>query len=75
MVNTEELILLDENYYISKKRFDEATEMIKNHREGISLGEFRDKLNTSRKSALLLLDYMDSRGITYKSGDLRYINM
>jgi selenocysteine-specific elongation factor len=75
MVNTGELILLDENYYISKDRFDEAKELFKNQKEGISLGEFRDKLNTSRKSALLLLEYMDSKGITYKSGELRYINM
>ena len=75
LVNTGELIILADNYYIHKENYNKSLEIIKSHKSGISLSEFRDKLNTSRKSALLILDYMDSKGITYKVEDLRFINM
>ena len=37
----------------------------------ISVAEFRDLFNTSRKYALGFLEYLDSIGITIRNGDTR----
>ena len=39
----------------------------------VSLADFRDALNTSRKYALSILEYWDRRGITRMSGDARVL--
>jgi selenocysteine-specific elongation factor len=40
-------------------------------RESMTAAEFRDLLGTSRKYAVPLLEWLDARGITVRSGDLR----
>lgn len=40
-------------------------------REGFQLAAFRDRLGTSRKFALVFLEYFDSLGITIRKGDVR----
>ena len=37
----------------------------------LSVGELRDMLNTSRKTAVPLLEYLDTNKYTYRNGDLR----
>jgi len=37
----------------------------------ITVAQFRDKFQTSRKYALGLLEYLDSIGITFRDGDFR----
>lgn len=39
----------------------------------VSLGEFRDAIETSRKYAVALLEYWDRKGITKKVGDARVL--
>jgi selenocysteine-specific elongation factor len=39
----------------------------------ISLAELRDQVNTSRKYALPLLEYLDDLGITLRKGDIRVL--
>ena len=38
-----------------------------------SAGEFRDKVGTSRKYAIPLLEYFDSKGVTVRVGDVRKV--
>jgi selenocysteine-specific elongation factor len=40
----------------------------------ISLGEFRDRVGTSRKFALPILTYCDNRKLTQRTGDLRKLD-
>jgi selenocysteine-specific elongation factor len=40
-------------------------------RDGMTAAEFRDLLGTSRKYAVPLLEWLDARGVTVRSGDLR----
>jgi selenocysteine-specific elongation factor len=39
----------------------------------ITLAELRDMVQTSRKYALPLLEYMDNMGITLRKGDIRVL--
>ncbi|MBK5252942.1 MAG: selenocysteine-specific translation elongation factor [Peptostreptococcaceae bacterium] len=68
------LIRLGNDLYISKSNFDKAIDLFRklSQKGGVSLGDFRDELNTSRKNALLILDAFDAKNITYKVENLRY---
>jgi selenocysteine-specific elongation factor len=39
----------------------------------ISVGDVRDMFNTSRKYALVLMDYLDQQRITRRVGDVRVL--
>ena len=68
------LIKLSNEYYIHKKFFDEAVEATNKFFETsdkMQMKDLRDILKTSRKYAILLIDYMDSRRITKLKGDYR----
>ncbi len=41
-------------------------------KEGISVSVFRERLGTSRKYALPVLEWLDGRGVTRRQGDLRF---
>ncbi|MBI4260903.1 MAG: SelB C-terminal domain-containing protein, partial [Actinobacteria bacterium] len=41
--------------------------------EGITVSAFRERLGTSRRYALPLLEYFDQRGVTRRRGDLRVL--
>ena len=41
--------------------------------DGFTVGEFRDALGVSRKHAVPLAEWLDSRGITRREGDRRVI--
>ena len=51
----------------------DALYQIFSEKKEMTLGEFRDALEISRKYALALLEYWDSNGITRKVGDLRVL--
>ena len=40
--------------------------------EGITVSAFREALGTTRKYAMPILEWFDQRGITRRSGDLRF---
>jgi selenocysteine-specific elongation factor len=40
---------------------------------GLTVSSFREALGTSRKYALPILEYFDSRGITRRQGDVRVL--
>ena len=45
--------------------------MLKKKPEGITVGEIREELQTTRKYVLPLLNYLDNLGITVRRGDIR----
>ncbi|MFZ5352922.1 MAG: selenocysteine-specific translation elongation factor [Bacillota bacterium] len=74
MVDMEALIKVDEEIYFSKEAYSEAVEIVKqqvNTNGSITLAQFRDALNTSRKYAMALLDDFDQNKITKRVGDER----
>lgn len=77
LVNNGEIVKLNEDIYIEKNAYDKALEILKNHlsnNPNITIGEYRDLLNTNRKVAIALLEYFDKIKITKRVGDYRIIN-
>lgn len=76
LISTGELIKINENIYLSRNNYIDAqnilVEYLKKHGE-ITLGTYRDLLNTSRKYAVAILEYFDSIKITKKIGDVRVL--
>lgn len=71
-----QIIKLNPAAYIDKEAFDKVLAdlraYIEQHGE-ISLGEFRDMCQTSRKYAVQLLEYMDKKKITKMVGEKRVL--
>jgi selenocysteine-specific elongation factor len=70
------LIRLSYQYYMHRVHFDEAMKRFRNHmgqNKGITLAEFRDILGTSRKYAMLILEYLDEQKITALTDDVRVL--
>ncbi len=65
------LIKLSDDYYIHKEYFDKAIALTKKFFETndkLAMTDLRDMLETSRKYAILIIDYMDKRHITELRG-------
>ncbi len=63
-------------YYMHSSHWDEAMRRFREHidKNGrITLAEYRDLLNTSRKYAVLVLEYLDQQKITAMEGDARIL--
>lgn len=75
-LNDSSLIRLDADTVISIDHYQEAigkiSTFINEHGE-ITLGEFRDMLNTSRKHAMSILDYLDKNKVTKRVGEVRVL--
>lgn len=69
-----EVFQLDRITYLHMGVYNEAIEKVKAHIEAngqITLAEFRDLMDTSRKYALLFLDHLDNIGLTKRVEDYR----
>lgn len=78
LLNDGILVKLDERYLVDGAQIPFAMEKLRllaEHKEGgeITLGEYRDRLKSSRKVALAFLEYFDRSGVTEKIGDSRFI--
>jgi len=72
--NQGELVFVDETLVFHKTALDEIQEKIKaffENKPEISVGEFKEMTDTTRKHAIPLLSYFDSNGITERDGDVR----
>lgn len=72
------LIKIDERYYLHedalKFSYERLVNMIDHVRDGaVTLGDYRDRIKSSRKVALAILEYFDRMGVTVKKGDARYL--
>ncbi|NLY44590.1 MAG: selenocysteine-specific translation elongation factor [Tissierella sp.] len=76
LLNTKELIRLDEEIYIQKDLYNKAISKLKDYiteNGSITVAEFRDLLNTNRKIALILLESFDQQGITKREENKRIL--
>lgn len=68
------LIKINNNAYIYREFFDSIVENLRKYfksNKELTLAQFRDMYSTSRKYALLVLEFCDYRGYTKKTGDVR----
>ena len=76
MCNDGILNRLNHSYYISRGSLEKAKYILQNilnEKGRVALAEYRDALNTSRKYAVLILEYFDKTGITEMAGDYRVL--
>jgi selenocysteine-specific elongation factor len=76
LVETGELIALDDRHYVSAKAIAETKEVLRRLAalpEGITVGGLRNATGASRRIILPLLEYFDAQGITRRSGESRVL--
>jgi len=74
LINSGEVIKLNEDIYLYCETIEKAIMLLKEYlRENsfITVAQYRDILNTNRKTALALLEYFDYLKITKRDGDKR----
>ena len=67
-------IRINDSLYLSATSYNNMMSLLKtffSKKNEITVAEFRDILNTSRKYALPFLEYLDSNNITIRTGDVR----
>ena len=77
LIETETLCKVEEGIIFHAKRVAEAAKIITDHfktNNQLTVGDFRQMINTSRKYAVPLLNYFDSIGLTIRQHDIRVIN-
>lgn len=68
------IVRVNETMYITKAVYEKIIDALKNFfskKKEMTIAEFRDILNTSRKYALPILEYLDTQRITMRVGDVR----
>jgi selenocysteine-specific elongation factor len=68
------VVRINDSVYLSAGAYDRMLSLLREFFSGkgeMTVAEFRDLLNTSRKYALPLLEYLDARKITIRTGDVR----
>ncbi len=74
LIETGQLVQLAEDVLFTADIYGEIRQAVITHIEAqgsITLAELRDKLNTSRKYAAAILEYLDQAGVTLRQGDVR----
>ena len=69
-------VKIDAEFLVTKEFFENTITIVSNYikkNQSISVAEFRDLFNTSRKFALLILEYLDSTQITKRVEDVRVL--
>ena len=70
------VVFLTHEYVLLGKVFDQAVKMIQDYiaeHEQMTLGDFRDLTNSSRKASMLILEYMDKQEITKRVENYRVL--
>ncbi len=68
------LVRINESIYLSSKVYKSMIEKLKafySKKSEMTVSEFRDILNTTRKYAVPIIEYLDSHSITMRIGDIR----
>jgi selenocysteine-specific elongation factor len=76
LIETGALIQVGEDVLLQPEVYQEMHDAVINHirtKGEITLGELRDKFQTSRKYAVAVLEYLDQAGITIRRGDKRVL--
>lgn len=68
------IVRINDAFYITKSRYDRIIEMLKEYfknKQTITVSEFRELLNTSRKYAMPIIEFLDTKKVTIRIGDVR----
>jgi selenocysteine-specific elongation factor len=68
------VVRISDSLYLSSGAYEKMMSLLREFFSGkgeMTVAEFRDLLNTSRKYALPFLEYLDARKITIRTGDVR----
>ncbi len=74
MTKEGKLVRINETMYVTKNVYDKIISLLKDFfgkKKEMTVAEFRDILNTSRKYALPFLEYLDTQRVTMRVGDVR----
>lgn len=74
LLSSEKLVAVSDRVLFTPGALSQMREWVQetiNNKGDLSLAEFRDHFETSRKYATALLEYFDSTGFTYRKGDVR----
>jgi len=74
LIKDKQLVRLSEDITLHRKNLEKAKEKIVNYlkaNDKITLGEFRDLIDSSRKIVIPILDYFDSINLTIREDDYR----
>jgi selenocysteine-specific elongation factor len=76
LVSRGELVKVAEGFYFHREAIEKLIEetRYKAPESGFSVPEFKDWFGISRKFAIPLLEYLDSKRVTYREGDLRRLS-
>ncbi|MFC4772028.1 selenocysteine-specific translation elongation factor [Enterococcus hermanniensis] len=75
-LNGETVIFLTHEYVLLKALFDQAIELVRKQiveNSQMTLGDFRDLTDSSRKSSMLILEYMDKQEMTKRVENYRVL--
>ena len=70
------LVKIDDEFIVTQEFFQTILYSVSEHiqiNQSITVGEFRDLFNTSRKFALLILEHLDAKQVTKRVGDVRIL--
>ncbi len=76
LINKGNIIKLNDEVYLGETSYNSAKEKLKEYMKkngSISIGEFRDLLNTNRKVSIGLLEYFDQIKLTKRDQDKRVL--
>jgi len=75
-MNGKSLIRLDEDTIINADFYDKAVEKVKDYittNESMTLADFRDMMDSSRKYSMIILEYMDKEKVTRRVENTRVL--
>jgi len=76
LVKSREIILLTVGVHVSRSAFEKAEKRVVDflkQKGELAVAEFRDMIGTNRNMAVLLLEAMDSKGVTVRKGNTRVL--
>ena len=77
MIAHQDLVQVSDQILFTPAVVEEMTSWVKNYLQEygtLTLSEFRDHFQTSRKYAVAVLEYLDEKGVTKRKGDARVLN-
>lgn len=77
LLNLGQFIKIADNFFIHKTVFEEIRELLTTYlhkNDTISVAEFRETAQTSRKYAVPFLEYCDSQNLTIRDGNVRRLH-
>ncbi|MBU1022804.1 selenocysteine-specific translation elongation factor, partial [bacterium] len=76
LVKSKELLMLKSDFYVGRKAFDKVEEQTKEYllkNGSISIIDFKNLIGTNRNLSVMMLELMDSRGVTLRQENSRIL--